>query len=163
MGRDPSIEKEIDGEFFIFHYLPPRMSTKLLVRLLKIVGPSIGKAFPTSNMKVKDILDADIQIGSAVDTLMGKFNEDEVQDIIDILLSRVNHKGKGSLSNEATYTELFTGNLSLLFKVVGKALEVQYADFFGGKFGLKSIIEKAKLMSMEEKEELKNQTMIQEK
>jgi len=143
MGKQ-IVKKEIDGAKFTFYYLIPRISTKLLIRLIKIIGPSFGKAFPDSDVKLKDIADIDIQIGPAVDALICRFDEDEVQDIIDILLATVLHEGQGNLGEEAARNELFTGNLSFMFKVVGAALEVQYTDFFGGKLELKNIIQKTK-------------------
>ncbi len=126
------IEKEIDGEFYIFTMLRPRVSTKLLVRFIKIIGPSIGKAFH-EEVKIKEIFDINIDIGNAIMALCQNIDEENVQNIIDILFTQVQHKGKGVLSNNQAYDELFSGKLKHLFNVVKAAFEVQYADFFSGK------------------------------
>jgi len=133
------IEKEIDGESYIFTMLRPRISTKLLVKIIKIIGPSVGKAF-NKEVKIKNILDINIDIGSAVMTLCERIDEDNVQNIIDTLFTQVQHKGKGILSNIQAYEELFSGRLKHLFNVVKASLEVQYADFFDGKEGLEEFL-----------------------
>jgi len=138
-----AIEKEIDGEVYSFFMLRPRKSLSLLSKIVKLLGPSIGKAFSTE-VKVKDIMDANINIGDSVIAFSNQFDDDRVQNIIDILLSQVHHKGKGELSNDAVYDELFSGKIKHLFKVVLKAMEVQYADFFGDEDFLGTIIRKSK-------------------
>lgn len=136
-------EIKIDGDFYIFTMLEPKISLSLLSRLAKIIGPPIGKAFP-KEVKIKEILDANINISDAIVELSNRFNDIEIQDIIDILFTQVSHKGEGPLSDEVTYKKLFSGKLKRLFKVVKAALEVQYADFLEGKDALTEIIKKSK-------------------
>jgi len=143
MGKNNYKEKEIDGDFYIFTLLKPRISLALLSRLVKIIGPPLGKAFP-ANIKIKEILDANIDIGGAVIELANRFNDKEVQDIIDILFTQVAHKGEGILSQELTYEKLFAGRIKHLFKVVSASLEVQYADFLEGKDALATILQKSR-------------------
>lgn len=142
MGKK-AIEKEIDGEIYSFYMLKPRKSLSLLTKIIKLLGSSIGKAFSTE-VKVREILDANINIGNAVIEFSDKFDDDRVQHIIDVLLSQVHHHGMGELSVSTTYDELFSGKLKHLFKVVLKAMEVQYADFFGDEDFLGILIRKGK-------------------
>jgi len=143
MGKNNYQEKKIDGEFYIFTMLKPRISLSLLSRIIKIIGPPLGKAF-SSKIKVKEILDAEINIGESIIELADRFNDTEIQDIIDILFTQITHKGEGALSQQPTYEKLFSGKLKHLFKVVKVALEVQYADFLEGKDALALILQKSK-------------------
>ncbi|GAF85850.1 unnamed protein product, partial [marine sediment metagenome] len=45
MGKQP-VEKTIDGETYLFFLLRPRISVPLLARISKMVGPTLGAAFP---------------------------------------------------------------------------------------------------------------------
>lgn len=137
------IEKEIDGEAYIFYMLRPRISLSLLTKIIKLMGPIIGKAFPRE-VKVKNILEADINIGDAVIEFSNKFNDNRVQEIIDILFTQVQHKGEGQLSEEQAFTNLFSGKIKHLFKVIFAAMEVQYADFFAEGDIVAEIIKKSK-------------------
>lgn len=139
MGKEP-IEKTIENETYIFYYLTPRISIKVLVKLTKIIGPALGAVFPEDkSIKINDILDMDIKIGDAINMLVEKIDADETQMIIDTLLTSIICKGRGKLSEEAIYNELFTGNLKLLFTIVKESLEVQYGNFFGESSVLKNI------------------------
>ena len=146
MGRKEIQEITVDGEIYLFAMLKPRVSLSLLTRLIGLIGPSLGKAFPNS-IKIKELLDADINVGEAIIELTKKITYNEMQDIIDILFSQVSHKGEGQLSNGQAYDNLFTGSILHLFKVIKTALEVQYADFLQGRDALEAIIEKSKEMA----------------
>jgi len=143
MGKQP-IEKTIDGETYLFFLLRPRISVPLLARISKIIGPTLGAAFPEKSMKISEIMDVDISIGNITKVFFEKLNPGEIQEIIDILFTQVSHKGKGPLSQENTYDDLFSGRLKHLAKVVGTSIEVQYADFFGEKSVMEGLLDKAK-------------------
>jgi len=143
MGRKGYQEITIDDEEYMFTMLKPRVSLSLLTKLLKLLGPSLGKAFPNT-IKIKQLLDADINVGSALIELSNKITYEENQTIIDTLFTQVSHKGQGTLSNIKAYDELFSGRILHLFKVVKTALEVQYADFLEGRDALETLISKSK-------------------
>lgn len=139
MGKEP-VEKTIEKETYIFYYLTPRISMKVLVKLTKIIGPALGAVFPKDkSIKINDILDMDIKIGDAINMLVEKIDADETQMIIDTLFASIICKGRGKLSEEVVYNELFTGDLKLLFAVLTKSLEVQYGNFFGASSVLENI------------------------
>ena len=130
MGKEP-VEKKIDGDIYTFYFLPPRISVMVLVKLTKIIGPAIGAAFPKDKtVKMKDILDMDINIGDAINMLVEKIDAAETQNIIDIIFKNTLCKGRGKLIEEAVYNELFTGNIKLLFTILKEGLGVQYGNFF---------------------------------
>jgi len=131
MGVQP-VERTIEGENYTFYYLRPKTSIKILAKLSKMIGPAIGAAFPKGDsIKVKDILDTDINIGNALSLLVEKIDIKDTQEIIDVLFENVFCKGRGKLSEVPVYEELFTGNLKLFFTILKNALEVQYGNFFG--------------------------------
>lgn len=136
------IEKEIDGETYIFYMLKPRISLALLTKLFKMIGPGIGKAFP-GKIKTKDVLDSEVDIGSLIKELSDRMSYENIIEIVDILFTQVNHKGEGNLLEGFAFDNLFSGRLSHLSKVVFAALGVQYADFLQGKDLLELITEKA--------------------
>lgn len=129
MARE-AVEKTIDEEVYTFHQMKPRKSLKVLIKLFKLIGASIGKAAEgMQNKDVESILDIDIDIGAIMGLLADRLDETETEQIIDLMLEQVAHKGKGEVSN--AFDDLFTGRMSHLLKVVGAAMEVEYADFFG--------------------------------
>lgn len=135
--REP-VKKVIDGEQYTFCQLPPKKSLKLLTRILKIIGAPIGAAIGTWDgagpaEDVENILDREIDLGAVVRQLCDRLDENDVEYIVDMLLSQVLHAGKGEVSK--VFDEHFGGRLTHLFKVIFAALEVEYADFFDGKFG----------------------------
>ena len=127
--REP-VEKTIDGEQYTFCQLPPKKSLKLLMRLLRIVGPTMGVAMDGARggrVDVKTLLEADIDIARIVSTLCERLDENEVEAIVDGLLSQTIHAGNGEVSKR--FDVLFGGRLPHLFKVLAEALRVEYGDF----------------------------------
>ncbi len=138
--REP-VRKIIDGEQYTFCQLPPKKSLKLLTRILKIIGPALGgvvkDAGNISEGNIESILDLDIDPGMIVSQLCSRLDENDVEYIIDMLLSQVLHSGKGEVSR--VFDEHFGGRLPHLFRVIAAALEVEYGDFFGGKLDLENL------------------------
>jgi len=131
--REP-VRKMIDGEDYTFCLLPPRQSVRLLTKIMKIIGPALGTIVEGNDLSNLDsVQDIDFDLSKAVSALFDHVNEDDVDMIIDALISQVIHKGTGDLSKSFDYH--FQGRLPHLFKVIGAALEVQYGDFFAGKLG----------------------------
>jgi hypothetical protein len=151
-------EIKIGNEEYIFTMLKPRISISLLTKIIRIIGPSLGKAFP-NEIKIKNILEADINIGNSIIEFSNKLDDLQIQEIINILFTQVQHKGEGKLSNELAFNNLFSGKLKHLFKVVKAALEVQYADFLEGEDALALILQKSTELANQEQ----NQNTIQTK
>jgi hypothetical protein len=137
--RDP-VEKTIDGEQYTFCQLPPKKSLKLLTRLVRIVGPSVGAAMG-GHADISVVLGQEINFEKIVSAICGRLDENEVESIVDDLLSQVIHNGQGEVSKK--FDVIFGGRLPHLFKVVGEALRVEYGDFLAGMPDLKSVIQRA--------------------
>lgn len=162
MGNEiQPVVKTIDGEEYTFYRLPPRHSTKILVKILKMLGPSVGSGFKEEKIKVRSVLDVDIDIGKIITTFFDKLDLDELQGIIDVLFTTIIHKGEGQLSNEATYTKLFQGKQAHLYKVLFSSLEVEYGNFFGESKGLRDVYKEIMKEMAQENQPIGN--TIQEK
>jgi hypothetical protein len=130
--REP-VEKTIDGEKYTFCQLPAKKSLKLLTRLVKIVGPSLGAAVGSvaeGDIDIQTVLDRHLDLGAVVAALCDRLEENEVEAIVDTLLSQVIHAGQGEVSQK--FEVLFAGRLPHLFKVLAAALQLEYGDFLAG-------------------------------
>lgn len=143
------VEKTIDEEVYTFHQMDPMTSVMILTKILRIVGGSIGNA--TQQMAESDIgnfMDAEVgdivkkvNIGSIVATLCDRLDENDIRQIIITMMEQVHCKGKGEVSK--CFSVHFKGRVSHLLKVVGAALEVEYADFFGEGSVLQGFLKQA--------------------
>ena len=131
--REP-VEKIIDGERYTFCQLPPKRSLKLMMRILRIVGPTLGVAVDGvkgsvtgAGVDVQSLMAADIDLARIVAVLCERLDQNEVEAIVDDLLSQTIHAGQGEVSRK--FDALFGGRLPHLFKVVYAALLVEYSDF----------------------------------
>ena len=141
--RNP-VESTIDGEQYEFCQLPARQSLKLLTRLMRIVGPTLGTAvngIASGGLDIESVLDADIDFSSIVTALCDRLDENEVTAIVDELLSQVIHQGRGELSK--VFDAHFSGRLPHLFKVLGRALQVEYGNFLAELPDLGAVLARA--------------------
>lgn len=138
------VKKIIDGEEYTFCQLPVKTSLKLLTRIVKLIGGSIGKGIGDSG-SIDDLGDLDINVGMIISQLCEKIDDDLVTYIIDTALSQTMHSGDGEISKCFDMHFKKTG-LPHLFKVAEAALEAEYGDFFGGKFDLAGLVEKGRAM-----------------
>jgi hypothetical protein len=125
--REP-VRKVIDGEEYTFCQLPVKQSIRLLTRIIKFIGPSLGIGIHGEG--IRSIADIEIDPGAIISNLCSRIDEQEIEYIIDALLSQVLHNGKGNL--QQVFDAHFGGRIPHLFKVVAAALEVNYGDFLGG-------------------------------
>lgn len=135
------IRKEIDGETYVFSYLAPRRALSLLTAITKLIGPAIGAAYGGDEVEEEDV-----NMGDAARLLCENLDDNNVQSMINTLLSQVTHEGKGDVLK--SFDAIFTGKIKHLFKVVFASLEVQYADFFDGKGIIEGLKEMAKDSSL---------------
>ena len=138
MARDP-IKKEIDGVYYTFYQLPPRKSLKLLIRIFKIIGTPLGNAVDSQD--TESILDKNFNLGAVVSSLCDRLDINEVESIIDQLLSQATLDGLGEVSKN--FDVIFGGRIAHLFKVVYAGMEAEYSDFFGEKSVLQNFLKKA--------------------
>lgn len=141
--RTPT-EVMIDGEQYTFCQLPPKRSLKLMTRIIRIIGGPLGAALNgvrSGKADFNSILDADMDFSMIVTALCDRLDENEVEAIVDELLTQVLHSGTGEVSKK--FDAHFAGRLPHLFKVLAQALKVEYGDFLAGMPDLGAWLPKA--------------------
>lgn len=156
MARE-TVEKDIDGEVYTFYQMDPMTSVVILTKILRIIATPVGKATEQiAKSGIDNIVDADVEeivgkmnIGSIIGSLCDRLDENEVRQIIIAMLEQVHHKGKGEVSK--CFNTHFKGRISHLLKVVGAAMEVEYADFFGEGSVVQDFLKRAAINLPEQK------------
>lgn len=117
------VKEEIDGVIYQFAQLAPTVALKLLTRLIKLVGG------PMAAMSEPSMAD----LGSIVSKLGENLDSDQVIDTIKMALSQTFPLGSTTLAplSEQFDAHFINHGTFHMFKVLKKALEVQYGDFFG--------------------------------
>jgi hypothetical protein len=141
--RNP-VEVNIDGEQYTFCQLPPKRSLKLMTRIIRIIGGPLGAALNgvnTGRVDMAMLMNADIDFSMIVTALCDRLDENEVEAIVDELLSQVLHAGTGEVSKK--FDVHFAGRLPHLFKMLAQALKVEYGDFLAGMPDLGAWLPKA--------------------
>jgi len=119
---------------FQMQCLPTTKAIKTLTRLTKIASGPIGNAVGALNAGSGSVMDKEINmevIGEAVKCLGDRLEEQVVVDILNDLLSTVEIQTESGKFISVNLDLTFQGKIGLLFGVVTKALEVNYADFLG--------------------------------
>lgn len=114
------VKDEIDGVAYQFGQLNPTTSLKLLTKLIKLLGGAMASS--------GDFM-------AIVTSLADNIESDQVLEVIKMSLGQTFAIGSGNLAplNEQFDAHFVQYGTFHLFKVVKKALEVQYGDFFGEK------------------------------
>lgn len=126
MARKEAVNKEVAGYNCTFGILGPFKAHKLLVKIIKLVGPAMSGIDIGDGESIKD---AKIDIGMVVNGITSALDESETEKIILALGEQIICDGD-KLTNDMIDAK-FTGDITGLYKVVGAALEVQFGDFFG--------------------------------
>lgn len=118
----------------LFTQLMPSKSIKVVTYLTRVLGTTAGKAMGSMgslDLKALDNLSMD-KLGDAIAQLFETIDDDSLIEKMDILLQSVTHE------NNVVSVDyfLFHGNLPILFKVIKKALEVNFKSFLDGNSGL---------------------------
>jgi len=141
------IIRKVNGKSYQFFKLPVKKSIRILIRLAKIIGVSVGKALSTEDIKKEinkkktaqkkgGLLETDIDIGGFIDGLTGRLDEDEVIEIIEEILQFIHQHVKNQDYKKIDLEIDFQDNLGDLVGVIKEALLINYSDFFGAAFGL---------------------------
>lgn len=111
----------VEGRTYQVTQFSATKSIKMMTRLTKILGEPMGFMFADEKAN------ADEMLPLAIRALVSKLDEDLVIDTVKQLL-----EGVRDSNGEINFEVHFAAKMGLLFKVLGKVLEVQYGDFFGG-------------------------------
>lgn len=130
-------DKEIDGFKVTVTQWPARKAFKKKLKLARLLGPSFAeilsgwKSSKTSEENISiDSSEIDLsKVGSAIQMLFDKMDEDEMLDLILELFSSTRIDGK-ELTNEE-FDLIFAGKTVTVYKVIGFVLEVNFGSFFG--------------------------------
>jgi hypothetical protein len=103
--------------------LPAMRSLRLLTRLGRVVGPSLGLLFKGD----------DAQLGEAISALFARLDENEVEHLVSELLfeSGARIEVGGQLAEvKSVFASEFAGDLGAVGALVLEALKVNYSSFF---------------------------------
>ena len=129
------IIREVGGRKYQFYKLPVKKALRILIRIAKILGVSIGKGFAGYDTS-KNIADQEINVGEMVGGLLGRLEENEVIDLIEEILQHIFVQANGTDFKKIDLEIDFDDRLGDLFGVISEALKINYTDFFGAAFGL---------------------------
>ena len=143
--REKVIQR-IDEEEYTFYQMNPEDSLRLLTKLARLAGVSIGKALIGNSVEesLEDTIDKSINIGTLIENIASRLDEDEVMQIVKMSLSQVTHSGEGEVSKIQVFNSIFKGRIAHMLKVVAAALKVEYSDFFVEGLDIKGLINQVK-------------------
>jgi hypothetical protein len=126
--------RTIGGDEYEVTQLPSGRGRKLLLRLLRIVGPAIAELVKdgTSSVKLSDV-SAD-GLAAALQELAARLTEDDFEYAVRELTSgtKVRIAGGPAVKLETVSELHFAGNYGAMLSWLGFALEVNFRSFFGG-------------------------------
>lgn len=129
-----SEERTIGDNTYRVTQLVSKDARPTLIRLFKLLGPSIGQM--VEDAMAGRSINPDIGVGVAISQLADRISEDDLERLIDTLvqnktLARKTENG-WPLLDKAGFDVHFTGRIGEMFKVLAFALEVNFQDFLGG-------------------------------
>ena len=128
MQNQVATKKTIDGKGYEFYMMPPSKALRILIQLAKRALGPVGGALDGSGASLVDLMKTKVNLNGLLSRLAENLDEEWAQQLVTGLLEHVRHEGGTQIIFEVE----FTGKLMHLFKIVGKALEVNYADFWEG-------------------------------
>lgn len=128
----------INGNSYEVTQLPYKLGHKLLLRLYKVLGPTLAKGLAQvpslekgmANLDVKELAPA---FGAAVQGLADVLTEEDFDFMVDTLAeyTKISKGDDKWLPLKQGMEFHFAGNYAELFKWIGFALRVNYGGFFG--------------------------------
>ena len=120
---------EIDGIKFETTQFPAMAAFRLMARLIKVIGPAMGVLKGATKDTTLESL------APALGAALSNVSPDEAQSIALEILKCTTAEVGGvliGLTGQAPVDQVFSGRLSMLFKVLAHALKVNYGDFSEG-------------------------------
>lgn len=138
----PQTDIEIDGIKYVVQLYGPTFGTTLWAKLLSILGEPFIKVVATfkssgtttveSALTTLDVNSLNLdEIGEALQSLFSHMRPDEVVPLMKEILSSTFFKETLEPVG-SRFETAFAGKYLHLFKLVGKTVGVQYADFLSG-------------------------------
>lgn len=130
--------KEISGDIYAVYMLPPRTANKMLIRIIKTLGPSLGVLIEELDLDEDDAkgglkglmenpnIDAAF-ISKVARELCERLDENEIEGMMDALAKVTEIEGKGILFK--VFDSHFQGMIGELYAWFAFALQVQFGNF----------------------------------
>ena len=140
MARERKIV-EVDGIRYSYRQLSPTTATFIFLKLIKIFGPVLGKAYGGDSASIAGVknIAGDLSkksIADIIDTVVDRIDPDEMMNVSRKLLSDTFPANKLNLNLgvESNFDQHFEDTPGMLhfFKLMKEVLQLQYADFFIG-------------------------------
>lgn len=141
-----TVSTEIDGSKYEMQMLGGHSSWRLLLRITKILGPSLGKIFDLviqavkakgETLKARDILTMlmgmDLSssfVNEITEALVDRMDEKEIEHVIGVLSSVCAVSGK--VMDSIHFDSHFRGRPWSMMKWLGWAIQAQYSGFGSG-------------------------------
>lgn len=129
-----SREKTIDGRQIYVHQFPGIEGFKIKTKLIKLIGPALGELTNGATKDIDSFLDADLSSGfvsRAINVLCDKLDENDTFEFILRMLHSSGTRVDGREMDKDAFNEIFAGNFTLLYKIIGILIEENYGNFFG--------------------------------
>lgn len=135
---------EIDGVEFQIYPFPAFEALKLKAAFIKLIAPAFGQLIGDSEMgegaaKLENVKLEGKTLSNALQMLCANLSEEEFVKLLKRFVKKVSciytdidgKQKSGELQNDQVFDTVFTQRLSLVYKVIGKVIQVNYPDFFG--------------------------------
>ena len=123
MPQDALQTHTVDGQAYQFSYLAPRQALALWSRLAVHVIPAMASALPKGKGLAAEL--SELNLEGAAQHLVSLLAQEQFAKDVDLLLATVLKD-----DNSPVTVDLYPGRTMHILKLVAKALEVNYADFF---------------------------------
>lgn len=139
--------RQFGDDYFKVTALKARQSNRLLERLVNLSGPMLGNAAAGLGTKATKAAIGDLSpdaLGKAITGLCGRFDGEQINDLIEALQESIMYQtpelhamgAEHWVPSKDIWDDRFAGRLGEQLRVLAFALEVNYADFFGGFGGI---------------------------
>lgn len=132
--------KEIDGEAYTASLMDAETALAIFERVMRLVGPAAFEALAHAKDMPKDLADVEklSVFAPVVRVLFGGAGNGEVASLVKDLCGccSVAAAGGKDVHLSKTFAIHFQGRTLTAFRVALFAIQVNYADFFGGLGGL---------------------------
>lgn len=121
-------EKSIGGHVWSVTEFPGRAGLRYGTRLARLLGPAFAQAVDgTEKDSKKSLLEREIKLGPAIEALVLRMDEGEVERLIMDLLSFT--RCDGEELKPAVFDKVFAAKIHLLFQVLMFVVEVNFGGF----------------------------------
>ena len=125
MPQDALQSHTVDGQVYQFSYLAPRQALALWSRLAVHVIPAMAAALPKSKGLSAEL--SELNLEGAAHHLVALLAQEQFTKDVDLVLATVLRE-----DNAPVTVDMYPGRTMHVLKLVAKALEVNYSDFFAG-------------------------------